>query len=187
MSLPAAAMWLDYKAPGFVLAAVRGTDAVALGFGETAAGFGVEPSGRKIVRIGSIAKVFAGQLLADLANGGKVRLADPAQRFLPEFRLPEAQGRPITLVDLATHTAGLPREVPGEPIAGADPFARFSWENYKCRPPIEMSPLSPFQMSLSSPDGCWERVTDDGDCDEPHGDRSDARAQGSGSWPDYGD
>src|SRR3954463_3882115 len=56
-----------------------------------------------------------------------------------------------------------------------------------CKPPIEMSPLSPFQMSLSSPDGCWERVTDDGDCDEPHGDRSDARAQGSGSWPDYGD
>src|SRR3954469_23482781 len=56
-----------------------------------------------------------------------------------------------------------------------------------CRPPIEMSPLSPFQMSLSSPDGCWERVTDDGDCDEPHGDRSDARAQGSGSWPDYGE
>ena len=83
MSLPAAAMWLDYKAPGFVLAAVRGTDAVALGFGETAAGFGVEPSGRRIVRIGSIAKVFAGQLLADFANGGKVRLADPAQRFPP--------------------------------------------------------------------------------------------------------
>src|SRR5215210_3994561 len=56
-----------------------------------------------------------------------------------------------------------------------------------CRPPIEMSPLSPFQMSLSSPGGCWERVTDDGDCDEPHGDRPDARAQGSGGWPDYGE
>src|SRR3954454_1698440 len=50
-----------------------------------------------------------------------------------------------------------------------------------------MSPLSPFQMSLSSPDGCWERVTDDGDCDEPHGDRPDARAQGDGGWPDYGE
>src|SRR5215217_7863787 len=51
-----------------------------------------------------------------------------------------------------------------------------------------MSPLSPFQMSLSSPGGCWERVTDDGDCDEPHGDRPDARAQGSGGWPvDYPD
>jgi serine-type D-Ala-D-Ala carboxypeptidase/endopeptidase len=131
VSLPAAAMWLDYKAPGYLLAVVRATDAVVLGFGETAAGSGVEPNGRTIVRVGSIAKVFAGQLLADLANGGKVRLADPAQRFLPEFRLPEAQGRPITLVDLATHTAGLPRELPGESIAGADPFARFSWESYK--------------------------------------------------------
>src|SRR5215210_319449 len=56
-----------------------------------------------------------------------------------------------------------------------------------CRPPIEMSPLSPFQMSLSWPGGCWERVTDDGDCDEPHGDRPDARAQGYGGWPDYGE
>src|SRR5215207_7123378 len=61
------------------------------------------------------------------------------------------------------------------------------YEKGVCRPPIEMSPLSPFQMSLSAPGGCWERVTDDGDCDEPHGDRPDARAQGSGGWPDDGE
>src|SRR5215210_9046304 len=59
--------------------------------------------------------------------------------------------------------------------------------NAPCRSPIEMSPLSPFQMSLSWPGGCWERVTDDGDCDEPHGDRPDARAQGYGGRPDYGE
>src|SRR4051794_36871660 len=50
-----------------------------------------------------------------------------------------------------------------------------------------MSPLSPFQMSLSWPNGCWERVTDDGNRDEPHGDRPDARAQGYGDRPDYGE
>jgi serine-type D-Ala-D-Ala carboxypeptidase/endopeptidase len=131
LSLPGAAMWLDYKAPGLILAVVRGPDAVVLGFGETAPSSGVVPDGRTIVRIGSIAKAFAGQLLADLASAGTVRLADPAQRYLPEFKLPEAQGRPITLIDLATHTAGLPREVPGEPAADGNPFAHFSWENYK--------------------------------------------------------
>jgi D-alanyl-D-alanine-carboxypeptidase/D-alanyl-D-alanine-endopeptidase len=131
LNLPAAALWLEYKAPGLILAVVRGGDAAVLGFGETAPGSGVEPNGRTIVRIGSLAKVFAGQLLADLSTEGKLRLADPAQRFLPEFKLPEAGGRPITLIDLATHTAGLPREVPGESAPGADPFERFSWANYK--------------------------------------------------------
>jgi len=43
--------------------------------------FLVAPDGRTIVRIGSIAKAFAGQLLADLASEGKVRLADPAQPY----------------------------------------------------------------------------------------------------------
>src|SRR3954471_27539 len=131
LSLPGAAMWLDYKAPGLILAVVRGPDAVVLGFGEPEPGSGLAPDGRTIVRIGSIAKAFAGQLLADLASAGTVRLADPAQRYLPEFKLPETQGRPITLIDLATHTAGLPREVPGEPAVGANPFERFSWANYK--------------------------------------------------------
>src|SRR3712207_3550243 len=82
ISLPAVAMSLDYKAPGFLLAVVRGNDAVVLGFGETTVGSGVAPDGRTIVRIGSLAKVFAGQLLADLASEGKVRLADPAQHYL---------------------------------------------------------------------------------------------------------
>jgi serine-type D-Ala-D-Ala carboxypeptidase/endopeptidase len=131
ISLPAAAMWLDYKAPGLILAVVRGNDAVVLGFGETASGSGIAPDGRTIVRIGSIAKAFAGQLLADLASEGKVRLADPAQRYLPEFKLPGAGGRSITLIDLATHTAGLPREVPGEPAADGNPFDGVSWANYK--------------------------------------------------------
>ena len=131
ISLPGAAMWLDYKAPGLILAVVRGPDAAVLGFGEAAPGSGVAPDGRTIVRIGSIAKAFAGQLLADLASAGTVRLADPAQRYLPKFKLPEAPGRPITLIDLATHTAGLPREVPGEPAADGNPFERFSWENYQ--------------------------------------------------------
>jgi len=131
VELTAAAMWLDYKAPGLVLAVVRGPDAVVMGFGETAKGSGTEPNGSTLLRIGSISKAFAGHLLASLAADGRVRLADPVTKFLPDLRLPEAAGRPMTLIDLVTHTAGFPRELPGAPKPGTNPYDRYSWDSYK--------------------------------------------------------
>ena len=131
VGLTGAAMWLDFKSPGLVLAVVRGPDAVVLGFGETAQGSKVEPNGRTMVRIGSVSKAFAGQLLASLVADGTVRLADPAAKFLPGVALPEAGGRAMTLLDLVTHSAGLPREIPGEAVPGGNPFDRFSWANFR--------------------------------------------------------
>jgi D-alanyl-D-alanine-carboxypeptidase/D-alanyl-D-alanine-endopeptidase len=128
VELTATAMWLDYKSPGLILAVVRGPDAAVLGFGETAKGSKTEPNGRSVLRLGSISKAFAGELLASLAADGHLRLGDPAAKFLPGASLPEAGGRPITLIDLATHAAGLPRDLPGEPKPGTNPFDRFGWE-----------------------------------------------------------
>jgi len=128
VELQATVMWLDYKSPGLVLAVVRGPDAAVLGFGETAKNSKTEPNGRSVLRIGSISKVFAGQLLASLAADGRLRLGDSAARFLPGVKLPEAGGRPITLLDLATHAAGLPRDVPGDSAPGPNPFEHSSWE-----------------------------------------------------------
>src|ERR671920_2641014 len=54
VGLTGAAMWLDFKSPGLVLAVVRGPDGVVLGFGETAQGSKVEPNGRTMLRIGSV-------------------------------------------------------------------------------------------------------------------------------------
>jgi hypothetical protein len=49
-------------------------------------------------------------LFADLARGGVLAIDEPAAKHLPaDFILPERDGRAITLADLATHTAGLPR------------------------------------------------------------------------------
>src|SRR5262249_27019946 len=78
VELQATVMWLDYKSPGLVLAVVRGPDAAVLGFGETAKNSKTEPNGRSVFRIGSISKVFAGQLLASLAADGRLRLGDSA-------------------------------------------------------------------------------------------------------------
>jgi serine-type D-Ala-D-Ala carboxypeptidase/endopeptidase len=64
--------------------------------------------GHTMLEIGSITKTFTGLLLADMSVRGEVRLEDPIGRFLP-FEPPRGPGREITLLDLATHTARLPR------------------------------------------------------------------------------
>ncbi|HEY3121662.1 MAG TPA: serine hydrolase [Vicinamibacteria bacterium] len=58
--------------------------------------------------IGSVTKVFTALLLADMVRDGKVGLADPVAKYLPAAKIPERNGRSITLLDLATHTSGLP-------------------------------------------------------------------------------
>lgn len=58
--------------------------------------------------IGSVGKVFTALLLADMVQKGEVTLADPVAKYLPAVKIPERNGRAITLLDLATHTSGLP-------------------------------------------------------------------------------
>lgn len=69
----------------------------------------VEPGGDTIFEIASLTKVFTALLLADAVTRGDVRLDDPLAAFVPMgVKVPEFSGRAITLVDLATHTSGLP-------------------------------------------------------------------------------
>jgi D-alanyl-D-alanine-carboxypeptidase/D-alanyl-D-alanine-endopeptidase len=56
-------------------------------------------------------------------------LADPLQRFARGATLPSFEGQPITLLDLATHTAALPREM-GDAPEGVMPRA---WPTQKER------------------------------------------------------
>ena len=90
-----------------------------------------EPDGGTLFRIGSITKAFTGQVLASLAADGVVTLADPLTKYVPDFIAPLSEGgRPIRLVDLATHSAGLPREVPHAPGPPDDPFANITREAF---------------------------------------------------------
>lgn len=62
-----------------------------------------------IFEIGSLTKVFTSLLLADMAESGEVDLNDPIGKYLPpDLITPSFDGTHITLVDLATHTSGLP-------------------------------------------------------------------------------
>ena len=68
-------------------------------------------TGDTVFEIGSITKVFTSLILADMVGRGEVALNDPVAKYLPPgVKVPERKGRQITLVDLATHMSGLPRE-----------------------------------------------------------------------------
>ncbi|MCA6117173.1 beta-lactamase family protein [Bradyrhizobium sp. WSM 1738] len=63
-----------------------------------------------VFEIGSITKVFTALLFADMVLRGEVAAEDPAAKFLPaSVKMPDFEGAPITLMDLATYTSGLPR------------------------------------------------------------------------------
>ena len=110
--LPVTAMFFSSGAPGMVMGLVRGSESLVGGLGETAKGNGQEPTGQSVFRLGSISKVMAGELLATLTVEGKLRLSEPLQRFAPQGKtVPTVDGRAITLLDLATHSAGLPRDI----------------------------------------------------------------------------
>lgn len=92
-----------------VLVVVRGPDTVIQGYGETSKGQG-KPNGKSLLRLGSITKVFTGEVLAALVNKGQARLTDPLTRYAQGAPVPSFGERQITLLDLATHSAGLPRD-----------------------------------------------------------------------------
>src|SRR3984957_5602864 len=84
--------------------------------------------GDTIFEIGSISKLFTSLLLADMVNRKEVTLDDPAAKYLPgQVRMPERSGKAITLLDLSTHSSGLPR-VPGNlnPKDPTNPYADYS-------------------------------------------------------------
>lgn len=65
--------------------------------------------GDTIFEIGSITKVFTSLLLAEMTERGEVSITDAASLYLPRgVKLPQFAEREITLLDLATHTSGLP-------------------------------------------------------------------------------
>lgn len=69
-----------------------------------------------VFEIGSVTKTFTALLLADMVVKGEVKLDDPIALYLPkEVKVPQRNGKQITLLDLATHRAGFPRNIDGYP------------------------------------------------------------------------
>ena len=69
--------FLGTKVPGFVLVAVRNGEMAFAGFGNIADKGSKKPDADTMFRIGSISKVFCGEVLASMVLDGKVRFCRP--------------------------------------------------------------------------------------------------------------
>ena len=99
---------------GLVIGCLQGGEQRVVGYGRVRAGAPDLPDSGTIFEIGSVTKVFTGLLLADLAEQGIVGLDDPLASHLPAWvRVPTFKGHQVTLGDLASHAAGLPRDPKG--------------------------------------------------------------------------
>jgi len=116
-------LFLEHKVPALVIGAVRNGETSIHGFGERSKG-AQAPDGDTLLRIGSITKAFTGQVLANLVAENKVSFTDSLGKLAPDMAsgANDAVQR-IRLIDLATQSGGLPRELPREPGPDNDPFA----------------------------------------------------------------
>jgi len=98
------------QAAGIVVGVIEPDGRRVVAYGNLAKGDPRTVDGDTIFEIGSITKVFTSLVLADMVNRKEVTLDDPAAKYLPEtVKMPERNGKSITLLDLSTHSSGLPR------------------------------------------------------------------------------
>jgi D-alanyl-D-alanine-carboxypeptidase/D-alanyl-D-alanine-endopeptidase len=129
LSPPAQALLGDVfaqsQAQGMVVAVVRGDAMTTTGFGRISRANPQAPDGRVLVRLQSISKLFASDLLSAFVAEGRLKLSDPLASYAPAGWAPSkaTKALSITLLSLATHTSGLPRGPyydPAVPVSVAD-------------------------------------------------------------------
>jgi D-alanyl-D-alanine-carboxypeptidase/D-alanyl-D-alanine-endopeptidase len=125
------------RSTGMIVVVVRGNETWLQSYGQTYPGSHQKPNADSLIRLCSLSKVMTTDLLVKLVADGRVSLSDPLQKFAPRnITVPDRtvrglSGRPITLRDLATHTAGLPREIaypPGDSGHFTFPDYNFRWQ-----------------------------------------------------------
>ena len=123
------------QAIGIVVGVIEPDGRRVVAYGNLANGDPRTLDGDTIFEIGSVTKVFTSLLLADMVNRKEVALDDPAAKYLPEnVRMPERNGKSITLLDLSTHRSGLP------PLPG----------NLKLKDPAILTPTTAWTICTSS-------------------------------------
>ncbi len=112
-----------------VLVVVRDNQIFFRGYGETAPDSHQAPTQDSLLRLCSLTKIFTTDVLTKLVADKTVRLDDPLQHFAPHHVVVPKRIQSITLVDLATHTSGLPRELANAPHG----TPHFTFPDYRAR------------------------------------------------------
>ncbi|MGC0154538.1 D-alanyl-D-alanine-carboxypeptidase/endopeptidase AmpH [Chromobacterium vaccinii] len=109
----ASQIFRNSRAVGMTMVVVNKQQALQRFYGQTRPGSRQLPDTDSVLRIASISKTMTGEVLASLAQDKRVKLDDPLQKYAPRgLALPSTE-QPITLLNLASHTSGFPREMPG--------------------------------------------------------------------------
>lgn len=115
---------------GIVVGIVSPEGRRIISYGKTVKENGSTVDQKTVFEIGSITKVFTSLLLTDMVARGEVKLDDPVAKYLPkDVKVPERDGKKITLRDLAQQVSGLPR-MPSNfaPKDGNNPYSDYSAE-----------------------------------------------------------
>ena len=116
------------QAVGIVVGVIEPNGRPVVAYGKLARDDARTLDGDAIFEIGSVSKVFTSLVLADMVHCKELTLDDPAAKYLPEnVTMPERSGKSITLLDLSTHSSGLPR-LPSnlKPKDPRNPYADYS-------------------------------------------------------------
>nr|WP_275584427.1 D-alanyl-D-alanine-carboxypeptidase/endopeptidase AmpH [Pantoea coffeiphila] len=107
-------IFYNTKASGMAIVAIDANQRIFASRGVVRPGSKQPPAKDSLVRIASLSKLMSSELMVKLAEEGRLKLDDPLSKYAPAgARVPTWNGQPIRLVNLATHTSGLPREQPG--------------------------------------------------------------------------
>jgi CubicO group peptidase (beta-lactamase class C family) len=120
----------DKKGVGIAIGIINEKGTKLINFGKMNVKENREVDANAIFEIGSITKAFTCILLADMVLRGEMKLEDPISMYLPKtVKAPTRNGKEITLLDLATHTSGLPRMPTNfRPKDQKNPFADYTVE-----------------------------------------------------------
>lgn len=115
------------KPGGIVVGLIDADGSRVVGAGTFDDGSGRPVDGDTLFFIGSVSKTFTTLLLADMVERGEVQLGDPVAKYMPaSVKMPTFNGTEITLLHLATNSAGFP--INPDNMHGAD--EREQYESY---------------------------------------------------------
>lgn len=119
------------RAPGMVAAVIERDRILVKGFGRTSSTNASRPDANTLLRLNSLSKLMAAEVLARMVSSGDMSLDATLQQNAPAGRRVPARrnARPILIRDLLVHTSGIPRDLPvplwQAPASLKD--ARWSW------------------------------------------------------------
>jgi len=119
--------YLPKDGGGLAIAVIGGGESNDYIYGLTTEG-GTTPDEHTLFEIASAGKTLTALVLADMVLKEEVALSDPIDQYLPdEVKPPTYQDRSIRLVDLATHSAGLPSLTENfRPVNPLNPYKDFT-------------------------------------------------------------